>query len=453
MHVNHKEKREQDGRKMNTNAYMDTMKGRKRKKIGLIFGALSLALISFFLGCFTVWFLLDEEIRTLVKVKNTIDREYYKDIDDEDFYAAIFDAVNAQLDPYSYYMTSEEYAQAANDLAGSRIGIGVAFDANELETSGKIRVARVCGNSPAEGAGMQAGDYIIGFGSTETELTQSENYDEFTAFLTKFEEGEPFFLQVRTGEKTSVLHLTREAYVENYVFYRSSTTAYSFTGEDALDLTEKGAPLTALPEDTAYIRLVRFGGAAVKEFEATMSVFKRENKKNLIVDLRGNGGGYVNTMQGIASYFCKNAQAEKPVVMIADYGEGKKEYYRAGGNYYWEYFSADSRICVLADSGSASASEALIGAMVDYSATAYGDICLSERNGVAKTYGKGIMQSHFGLSLKGDIVKLTTAEICWPITEYSIHSRGVLPEDGAKTVEEGATDEEELIQAIKKLFG
>ena len=433
-------------------ANMDTARGQKRRKIGLIFGAFALAVVSFFSGSFAVWFALDEEIRTLIKVKNTIDREYYKDVDDEEFYGAIFDAVNAQLDPYSYYMNPDEYTQAANDLAGSRIGIGVSFNLKEIETSGKISIARVCGNSPAEGVGMRAGDCIVGLGRTETTFTACEDYDEFTAFLAEFGEGEPFYLQIKRGEEILAFRLTRESYVESYVFYRSSTTAYSFTGEDALDLTERGLPLAALPDDTAYVRLVRFGGAAVKEFETTMSVFKREGKKNLVLDLRGNGGGYVNTMQGIASYLCKNTQEKNPVVMIADYGEGKKEYYHAGGNYYADYFASDSRLCVLADSSSASASEALLGVMVDYGGTSYGDICLFERNGVTKTYGKGIMQSSFRLSLKGDVIKLTTAEIRWPVTEYSIHGRGVLPEDGTKTVEEGLTDEEELILAIEKLF-
>ena len=140
------------------------------------------------------------------------------------------------------------------------------------------------------------------------------------------------------------------------------------------------------------------------------------------------------------------------MVQIADFGE-REEKYLANGNYYWDYFTEVSRICILADSGSASASEALIGVMVDYGAVSYGDICLSERGGIAKTYGKGIMQSYFSLGLSGDMMKLTTAEILWPVTKTSIHDRGVLPEDGTKTVQEGVTDEEELSAAIKVLFG
>jgi hypothetical protein len=86
--------------------------------------------------------------------------------------------------------------------------------------------------------------------------------------------------------------------------------------------------------------------------------------------------------------------------------------------------------------------------MLDYGAITYADICLSERNGVAKTYGKGIMQSTFYLGLKGDAIKLTTAEIRWPLTNNSIHGRGILPSDGTKTVQEGITDEAEIAAAI-----
>ena len=140
------------------------------------------------------------------------------------------------------------------------------------------------------------------------------------------------------------------------------------------------------------------------------------------------------------------------MAQIADFGE-REEKYLASGNYYWDYFTEESRICILADSGSASASECLIGVMVDYGAVSYGDICLSERNGVAKTYGKGIMQSYFSLGMTGSMIKLTTAEIRWPVTRTSIHGRGVLPEDGTKTVQEGVTDEAELAAAIRVLFG
>ena len=436
--------------KTGVNAYMPTTKEKKGRKIGRVVSTALACVLFFGGGAASVWFSLDKEIRTLIKVKNTIDAEYYEEISDEAFYDAIFDAVNDQLDPYSQYLTATEYAQSTNSLNGKYIGVGVSFYTSDVE-QGKMKIARVAGNSPAENAGLMAGDFITGFGKTPESLTQSEDYDAFVAFLNTCADGETLYLQAQRGEEKLLVALSRESYVENYVFYRSKTTSYGFTGEDATTLTARSDAFSCLPEDTAYIRLTRFGGEAVESFGIAMSVFKEEGKKNLVVDLRGNGGGYLSVMQGIASYFCKSSNEKKPVAAIADYGE-KEEVFNAYGNYYWEYFTDESRICILADSNSASASECLIGVMVDYGATAYSDICLVERGGVAKTYGKGIMQSYFPLSLSGDMMKLTTARVCWPVTKTCIHDRGVLPEDGAKTSAEYAVAEEELSAAISALF-
>jgi C-terminal processing protease CtpA/Prc len=248
-----------------------------------------------------------------------------------------------------------------------------------------------------------------------------------------------------------VVEIAKESYVENYVFYRTATTAYRFEGNKALTMVEKGEPLACLDAQTAYIRLTEFNGAAAGEFQKAMSQFRKDNMQNLVLDLRGNGGGFLNIMQDIAAYFCKNSKAKNPLAAVADYGEYKQDF-RANGNYYGDYFNEDSRICVLADSESASASECLIGCMVDYGAVSYGDICLTERNGVAKTYGKGIMQTTIPLIFGGDAVKLTSAVIRWPISNHCIHGRGILPEDGALVVAETGDFDGEIAASVAKLF-
>ena len=214
---------------------------------------------------------------------------------------------------------------------------------------------------------------------------------------------------------------------------------------------EGGEPLACLDEQTAYIRLTQFNGGAAEEFKQTMSLFKRQGKKNLVLDLRGNGGGFLEIMQTIASYFCKNTTAKKPVVAVAEY-QNKKEKFTADGNYFYDYFAEDSRICVLADFRTASASECLIGCMMDYGTITYGDIALSYRNGVAKTYGKGIMQTTYSYLLTGDAVRLTTAKIVWPKSGHCIHGVGVLPSDGAITVEENVFGDTEITSAVEKFF-
>ena len=142
-----------------------------------------------------------------------------------------------------------------------------------------------------------------------------------------------------------------------------------------------------------------------------------------------------------------------PVVVTSKSKSGNVERYRANGNRFYDYFTKNSRICVLADGSTASASECLLGCMLDYGAISYKDICLSMRGGVAKTYGKGIMQTTYQLSLfERDAVKLTTAKIYWPISGNCIHERGILPIDGTKTVEENYQKDEEITQAISALF-
>ena len=136
---------------------------------------------------------------------------------------------------------------------------------------------------------------------------------------------------------------------------------------------------------------------------------------------------------------------------VADYG-GYKQSFKAKGNYYYDYFTNDSRICVLANANTASSSEILIGAMVDYGAVSYGDICLTELGGEYKTYGKGIMQSTYPLLLGGDAVKLTTAVIRWPVSNHCIHGRGVLVEDGALSAPNNLNFDAGIADCLEKLF-
>jgi C-terminal processing protease CtpA/Prc len=157
-------------------------------------------------------------------------------------------------------------------------------------------------------------------------------------------------------------------------------------------------------------------------------------------------------LQEIASYFCKG-ETGKSLIAVEKYRDGHREEFYSDKTLYGKYFNAESKIKVLADDGTASASECLIGCMLDYGAISYADICLIERGGVAKTYGKGIMQSTFPFGLwNTDAIKLTTAKIFWPKSGNCIHGRGILPADGAKTVKEDYRKDGEMLAAIAELF-
>lgn len=410
-----------------------------------------LLVLSFFVGMTARWYMIDPEMRTLIRIKQTIDKRYYTEISDDDFYGAIFGAINQEvLDAYSEYMTPEQYQKVLKDSSGNREGLGLSFVSLDSALK-KIQIARVCLGSPAEEVGLQAGGYISGFGLTETEISESTNYTSFAEFVKQRKAGEVFFVRYEKDGQTQTVRLSTKAYTENFVEYRTNEKAGVFHGAKAT-WTEKGNPLSCLDNDTAYIRLVKFTGNSAKEFKGAMEKFKADGKKNLVLDLRGNGGGYMEILQEIASYFCKDTTSGKPLVAIADYGE-KRERFFASGNRYKNYFAQDSRICVLADEDTASASECLLGAMLDYGTISYGDICLTERNGVAKTYGKGIMQTTYYLDvLKKDALKLTTARVLWPKTETCIHDRGVLSTDGTKMTAQSFDGDTELISAVQALF-
>ena len=396
----------------------------------------------------------DSGLKTLKRIKNQIQNHYYEEITDEQFYGVLFDAVNDELlDRYSSYMTADEYQDALSSAAGEWSGLGLTFSTKDEQGNKRLLVKRVAGNSPAETVGVQAGDYIIGYGMDESSITFCEDYEQFYAFVQGVEKEQNFLLKLRRGGQEYTLEICKQNFVENYVFYRSSTTAFSFTGKDATTLTARGEPLTSLDSETAYIRLTQFSGKAAKEFKLAMGKFKEEGKTNLVLDLRGNGGGYMSVLQEICSYFCKG-ESGSSLIAIAKYRKGQTEKINSKNAYYDDYFTENSKIKVLADSSTASASECLIGCMLDYGVITYADICLSERDGVAKTFGKGIMQSTYPFGIIGEVdaIKLTTAKIYWPKSENCIHGRGILPQDGAKTVTESYEKDVEISQAIIKLF-
>ncbi len=399
--------------------------------------------VGFLIGWFVRYYTIDEDARAFLWAMDVTEKHYYLDIDKDRVYAeaegkdgkAHMASLVSQLDKYSAFYTEEEYAAVAAAGEGQNDGIGVAVYDETVNGVAIPRVLIIVENSPAQKAGVKKGMYLLGFGEDESQM-QSGDSDALIDYISS--KRGTFSLKVgfsADGSDAKVVSLKRAAYQAAYCYYRDSETSYSFRGTGStLSLTETFSPIEGLNDTTAYIRLDEFSGNAAEEFASCLSVMKERERKDLILDLRTNGGGYLTIFQSIASHLLKNAGETRPVVASAQYKSGKEAIYRSySDSDYDKYFSEDSKVYLLADENTASASECLIGALIDYGTLSYENIYLraADDTGFAATYGKGIMQSFYFGSL--GVMKLTVARICWP-SGNCIHGVGVTTENGAHGV-------------------
>ena len=342
----------------------------------------------------------------------------------EDFTDAV---VRQLLDRYSAYYTKEEYTDVVDSNEGNKYGVGLYFSAN----SDDAVILEVAGNSPAERAGIVAGGTIVSL------IYQGKTYPigSYTDFaealgLVPYEKDGTACFSLRVlypGEESPISYeLQREPYIEGEVWYRDSESSCAYlskeVGEDPV-LTETENPLTALDGQTAYVRLASFMGQAYPQFVGVMEYMKERGRTSLILDLRGNGGGSMTILTGIARYLIQSDGESRLNVAQAEYKDGSHQNFLSEPVLKESYVSG--RIAVLADENTASASECLIGAMLDYGTLSEKELIITRTDGVARTYGKGIMQTTYVNRPYGDALKLTTAYIYWPKSHTSIHGVGI----------------------------
>lgn len=435
----------------------------KKKAVRAVSCVLAL-FCAFFGGFFTHKATLPKEINSLLWAKERIQKDYLYEISDEEFYNAVFLGVNSLLDRYSAYLTADENAAAVKKSTGEYSGLGLYFVSATADSENGVTISRTAGGSPAEAAGIADGSRITAYGASadENSMTRFTSLANFAEFTAKYAANEVFYVRETRypyDENCSrIVPLHKATFTENYVTYRSETSAYVYLGSEAREtekLAEGGGAfaLSALPEDTAYIRLTQFNGNAAAEFDGAMNRFKSDGKTRLVLDLRGNGGGDMEILRSIASYFCKNTADKKPAAAVAVYRDGKSYVFKAKQNLYSEYFGENGKVYVLADEGTASASECLLGTMLDYGAAAYENVCLTAgADGVAKTYGKGIMQTTVSRFVwRSEAIKLTSAKICWPVSGKCIHDRGIIAADGCKSVAQNYAPDGEISAALGAL--
>ena len=404
----------------------------KSNKSGEIFKKIIVVVISAIclIGSFFAGFVLrdvsDPDMASLKFIVETYKKYYLEESDD---FVSIMG--NSIIDRYSEYMTKEEYEAVVKGSAGRRKGIGIGYDKTTL------KISTVNGNSPAQKAGIKEGDVIRAVKkSGEDNFTEVGNSDELSAVFSSIADDEEFSLKLDSSGGEKIITVARADYQETYVFYKDNSDYYCFQDENGknMSLVRLSDGLTELDDKTAYIRYSSFNGRGASDkvgsspwqMKTALKKFKADGKSKLILDLRNNGGGYMDILEEVSSHFI----GAKKLISKAVYKDGSEDRFVSSSVDYADY--GFEKIVILANSYTASASEALIGAILDYDAEKRVSVVLSAtatNDGyVYRSYGKGIMQTTFRNPVLGDAIKLTTAKIYWPVSGVSIHGVGVSKE-------------------------
>ncbi|MCB2180100.1 S41 family peptidase [bacterium] len=301
---------------------------------------------------------------------------------------ALTTMVEALDDPYTNYFDPALTEQWNTDLSGEYQGIGawVDVDGEYLTIISPIK------NTPAEEAGLRSGDQIIAIDGDD----MSGVDPNIVLKRVLGEAGTPVVLTILREGETEPFDVT--------IVRQKITIPYIET-----DMLEG---------DIAYIQLLRFYDGGDADFANALKDLLAQNPKGLIVDLRGNPGGYLHIVVNIASEFLDNG-----IVLVEEFSDGSTEDYPVNtsrGN------ATDIPLVVLVDGGSASASEIFAGAIQDYDrGTIVGQT----------TFGKGLVQLPITLPDDQGSVSITIARWLTP-NGATIHHQGIEPDVAVEITED-----------------
>ena len=320
---------------------------------------------------------------TLQKYKEIIDKYYLGDVDEEKLKeGAIKGYIEGLGDPYTEYISADEMEDYLSDTMGNFVGIGIYMVKNTEK--GKIQVLAPIKGSPAEKAGIQAGDIILtvdGVDYSADEMTIASN-------KIKGEEGTTVTIEVLRGTETKKYKLKREKVKVNQVEGK------------------------VLSNNIGYINFTSFDETTADDFKAKFEELNKQGIKSLIIDLRNNGGGIVDQALQIADYV-----ADKDSVLLYEVDKNNKETVKKAKTDP----IINMPIIILTNENTASASEILAGALKD----------LGKAKTVGTTtYGKGVIQQILKLS-DGSGLKVTIEEYQTP-NRNKIHKIGIAPDEEVK---------------------
>ena len=398
-----------------------------KRVLAIVVSVIILA-IAFFGGYYTYYLTMDDDVKTFKWVMDSIKKYYYEEITDEELLNTALSAISYNvLDAYSTYYSEEDYQLIQAQKEGNRVGTGMSF-MTDSEGNGTNTILKVSGNSPSEKAGIKSGDIITKIGADESNMTVVTDFNDIVNAFTAFSENQTFNIEYTRDGTAQTTTLSKQAYTESYVYYKALEGNFGFFTNDNgsmvfIENAYDSAIISGIDSKTAYIKLTSFNGNASEQFATAMSKFKADGKTKLILDLRTNGGGYMDILQDIAAYLVYKPDTDL-VAAKAKYKDGSVIAFKINSSYYENYNFEE--ISVLGNAYTASASECLIGAMLDYGTLTRENLIVSEFEGnEGYTFGKGIMQTTFTNMFNSSAIKLTTATVHWPLSDTCIHGVGI----------------------------
>ena len=346
----------------------------------------------------------DKSFNQFIATYNEINDFYYKEVDSEKLLESGIKGMVSYLgDPYSTYMSVETANEFNEEVEGVYHGIGAEITYKEDK---KVHIGKVFADSPAEKAGLKTDDILIKVNNEDiTGLSLSE-----ISSKVKGDVGTDVKITIIRDKEEKEISLTRD-----------NVDTISVTGE-VIERDDK---------KIGYLNVSIFAANTSKQFETELKKLENNKIDSLIIDLRNNQGGYLNSVTDIISLFIKKGlpiyelKIKDDIEIIYDKTDEERKY----------------KIVVLVNSTSASASEVLSGALQEtYKATIMG----------TKTFGKGKVQKVYALP-SGALVKYTYQEWLTPLGNY-IDGKGITPDIEVKYIinDKGIDNQKE--EAIKYLL-
>jgi carboxyl-terminal processing protease len=309
-----------------------------------------------------------EKRRPVQEVLNLIETKYVDKENADSLGDAAIEAILSRLDPHSVFLPAEQLQSATEDLQGGFSGIGVEFNI----FSDTIHVLNVIKDGPSDKAGIQIGDKFIKVG------------DSVVAGVHITSDKIKSLLRGKGGTKAEIT-LLRGREQKHFSVTRGMIPLYSL---DAAYM---------MSDTVGYIRLNKFSETTYNEFMDATLKLQKQGMKSMVLDLRDNGGGILTQATNIADEFLD----QDKLITYTEGAHSPKKEYRCEKEGIFE----KGKLVVLANEGSASASEILIGALQDWDrATVIG----------RRTFGKGLVQEQYELS-DGSGLRLTVARYYTPL--------------------------------------